>query len=98
MSLTADDLIGKSVLFDLGFHTADGVCIETEQFAADVVAVDGESITVRQRSTRANRVLPFDPEWFEPAEPKTYKLFRTGEIVVAPDYLARIEFEQQLEG
>lgn len=93
MTLRADDLLRKTVLFALEIRTPAGNVIDLQRFAGVVVAAEGDLITVRPRRGGDDRVLPFDPDWFEPAAEKVYKLPQTGDLVVNPDYMAHIDFE-----
>lgn len=59
-----------------------------EQFFGTVERADAESIDLRLGGTRSGELyrLPPDPRNFYPAEPGSYRLRSTGEVLENPDF------------
>ncbi|WP_144097023.1 hypothetical protein [Croceicoccus sediminis] len=82
----AKNLMGAVVLVGITRITSDG---ETqEQFYGTVERADAEGIDIRLAGSRSGEsfFLPPDPRAFFPAEPSSYRLLETGEVVENPDY------------
>jgi hypothetical protein len=59
-----------------------------EQFFGTVERADAEGIEIRLGGSRSGGTyfLPPDPRAFSPAQPGSYRLRETGEVIENPDY------------
>ena len=80
-------LVGRRVLVGITFVDEDGNLVEQRQVHGTVAEVDDEAIVLALPS-RERFGLPPDPDMFEPAEPGSYRLRSTGEVVDDPDFVA----------
>lgn len=88
----AEKLEGAVVLVGMTYNEPSGP--RSEQFFGTVVATDeAEGVTLRLDGSRAGEIyrLPPDLRAFFPAEPGSYRLRQTGEVVNDPDYTATWE-------
>ncbi|MGS1017790.1 hypothetical protein [Allosphingosinicella humi] len=82
----AEKLRGAVVLVGITRMASTG---ETqEQFYGTVERADAEGIDIRLAGSRAGETffLPPDPRAFFPAQPGSYRLRETGEVIENPDY------------
>jgi hypothetical protein len=90
----AEKLVGAVVLVGITRIAASG---ETqEQFYGTVERADAEGIEIHLAGSRSGETffLPPDPRAFFPAEPGSYRLRETGEVIENPDYTSTWTIEQ----
>jgi hypothetical protein len=88
----AAQLEGATVLVGITFNEPAGQRLE--QFFGTVISADpDEGITLRLNGSRDGEIytLPPDQRALLPAQPGSYRLRGTGEVVVDPDYTATWE-------
>lgn len=78
-------LVGHRLLVGVTFRTADGTVLRREQFCGPVLEV-GDGVVVVDRGDEP-AVLPADEDAYELAQPGTYTLSSTGEVVVDPEFV-----------
>lgn len=84
---TADKLVGATVLVGVTYDEPDGARLS--RFFGTIIGADAhEGVTLRLGGSRAGEVhaLPPDLRPFLPAQPGSYRLSETGEVVTDPDY------------
>lgn len=87
---TIERMLGKTVLIGLTIVGTEGTTLE--QMFGTVVAADPKAgFTIALEGSRAgdNYYLPPQPDAFFEARPGEYRLRKTGEIVVNPDYTTK---------
>ena len=86
----AAELIGQYILVGLTYRNKATDEVESYiQKHGKVIAVDERlGIVMRNPNTGEEYTLPPDTSRFEKANPGTYRLKNTGEVVIDPDYLA----------
>jgi len=88
----ADSLVGALMLVGITYHENGGP--RFEQLFGDVVLLDEvEGITLSLRGHRSGELfkLPPDLRNIYPADPGSYRLRQTGEVVDDPDFTATWE-------
>lgn len=85
----ARTLIGLHLLVGITRLDHDDTVIRQEQFHGEIVrASAAEGVILRLHNSGEERGLPPDLSVIEQAEPGTYRLKESGEVVVDPDLLA----------
>lgn len=87
----ANSLIGKHILIGYTYLNSDGSLNRQEQLHGIVSRADRDTgIEILLKGTREGETkwLPPDTRGINPAEPGTYKLKKTGEEVLNPDFTA----------
>jgi hypothetical protein len=82
----ADDLRGSVVLVGIARQSSTGETLE--QFFGTVERADEGGIELILGGSRAGEsyFLPPDPRAFHPAQPGSYRLRQTGEVIEDPDF------------
>lgn len=82
----ADELRGSVVLVGITRQSATGETLE--QFFGTVERADERGIELTLGGSRAGEsyFLPPDPRAFHPAQPGSYRLRQTGEVIEDPDF------------
>jgi hypothetical protein len=91
----AEELQGSTVLVGLTFNEPEGSRLE--QFFGTVMSTHPEEgITLRLEGSRSGEfyTLPPDLRAFFPAQPGSYRLRGTGEIVENPDYTTTWDYSR----
>ena len=82
-------LIGKHVIAGITFKDANGKDIEYFQTHGRVIEVgDVQGIVLEKADGSGLFHLPPNVDWLKPANPGSYRLKGTGEVVADPDYLS----------
>lgn len=82
-----EKLIGKTILVGMTFYDKNDEFVERKQSWGEIVAVNENTIFIKQKNEEEFSI-PNDPSAIEPANPGTYRLHKTGEVVENPDYLS----------
>jgi hypothetical protein len=82
------DVIGKRVLVGLTFVDATGRVDRRTQFWGPIVHVGEGELTIRRVDTGEEITLPAEVDQLNVANPGTYELNDTGELVDDPDFLS----------
>lgn len=80
-------LVGLRLLVGVTFVDDDGNVLDRQQFCGRVLDVADGVVAVERPGWDEPALIPADEEAFRPAEPGTYRLHGTGEVVVNPDVL-----------
>ena len=83
--LSFSDLLGKTILVGITYHTKTDEFIEQKQFWGTVFEANDRQIRFRQKDGEIFG-LPPDLSSTNPAPKGEYRLNSTGEIVVDPDF------------
>lgn len=86
----AQEMIGATILIEVSYMKADGDLDHRAQFFGEVIAAEPErGFLVRLGGTRQSEHCWVPPvkEGIRRADPGVYRLRRTGEEVVDPDYV-----------
>lgn len=91
-----DEVFGASLLGSVvlvGITRVDGEETTQEQFFGTIERADAEIIEIRLGGSRSGELyrLPPDPHNFFPAEPGSYRLRLTGEVLENPDFTSTWE-------
>lgn len=84
----AAELIGTHLLVGITHVDHRGNCVRLEQFHGRVIRANLEEGVVLVDSAGAEHWIPLDREAFRPADPGTYRLRSTGEVIVDPAWLS----------
>jgi hypothetical protein len=88
-------LLYRYVIIGLTYVDRNDKVIETVQLHGRVMRInETEGIVVKREDKEEEYKLPLDFEAFEPAAPGEYKLNKTGEIIVDPDFMSSWSIEQ----
>ena len=79
-------MLGKLLLVGITYLNDDESVNEQLQFAGTVLAVE-PLVSIDRGEGRVPFTLPPAEEAFEPAPPGDYRLRKTGEVVVNPDFM-----------
>ena len=90
-----DEFVGKRVLVGLTYLDASGEIDERTEFWGEIVDKDDAAITIRRADNSEFFTLP---PGLQVAEPGEYRLRSTGEVVVAPDFVAIFSIHPPSEG
>lgn len=88
--ISFDELLGKHILAGITFVSRAGEFIEQVQKHGIVESVDSERgvyMTLKGDQADENYWLPPALDAYRAAAPGEYRLKRTGEIVINPDYI-----------
>jgi hypothetical protein len=80
-------LVGCRLLVGVTFVDEAGTVLDRQQFCGHVLDVGDGVVVVERPGWNEPALIPADEEAFRPAEPGTYRLAGTGEVVVNPDVL-----------
>ncbi|MFN8075956.1 MAG: hypothetical protein U0Q15_11120 [Kineosporiaceae bacterium] len=80
-------LVGKRLLVGVTFVDEAGTVLDRQQFCGEVLEVAEGVVVVERPGWDEPALIPADEEAFRPADPGTYRLHGTGEVVVNPDVL-----------
>ena len=81
-------LVGHRLLVGITYLDGDGQAITTQQFCGQVLEVGDGVVVVERPGEDEPAVLPADVAAYRRAEPGSYTLAETGEIIVNPDFLS----------
>ncbi len=85
----AHEYVGKTILIGVSYYDHKGNLREQKQWYGVIETFsNSEGIRVRLQDSNHPCCLPPDPRAIRKAEPGTYTLRSTGEVVEDPDYLA----------
>jgi len=76
------------LLVGITYLDAGGQVTGTQQFCGQVLEVCDGVVVVERPGEDEPAVLPADAAAYRSAEPGTYKLHETGEIIIDPDFLS----------
>ena len=80
-------LVGKTVLIGVDYHSHDGGLVQQQQFFGPITEITRErGIVVRDQITDSEYCLPPDLDHLHPAKKGTYTLRATGRVVTDPDF------------
>jgi hypothetical protein len=85
-----DELPGKRVLVGVTRVAPDGSATSHRQFVGVVQRVHEGSIVLRRTDGGGDLAIPADGATLKRAVPGSYRLRRTGEVVVDPDFLCSL--------
>jgi hypothetical protein len=97
----AESVVGKVVLVGLTYLEADGTLIEQQQFFGTVVSADlrtGILLSLKGQRSGEQYTLPPDTRAIEIASAGEYRLRRTGEVVIDPDFTAMFSITKRANG
>jgi hypothetical protein len=81
-------LVGHRLLVGITYLDGAGRVTGTQQFCGQVLEVCDGVVVVERPGEDEPAVLPADVEAYRQAEPGSYTLSATGEIIVNPDFLS----------
>jgi hypothetical protein len=84
----AADLIGTHLLVGVTHVDHGGKVVSLEQFHGTVIRASVAEGAVLVDAAGTEHWVPLDREAFRPADPGTYRLRSTGEVVVDPAWLS----------
>ena len=84
----AAELIGTHLLVGITHVGHAGKVLSQEQFHGEVIRATIAEGVVFVDSAGKEHWVPLDREAFRPADPGTYKLRSTGEVVVDPEWVS----------
>ena len=87
----ARDCVGKYILIGLSYTDEHGTVVERQQLHGRIVSADahrGFVIELAGRRSGETYSLPPDMRSFKEAQPGSYRLRSTGEIIESPDLVA----------
>lgn len=86
----ADTYVGKTILVGLTTLDSDGHLLEQSQLHGVIESATPHGIHIALRGVRAGQswVMPPSLDAIHPADPGTYRLRSTGEVIEDPDLLS----------
>ncbi|MEX1030677.1 MAG: hypothetical protein WDZ91_11630 [Paenibacillaceae bacterium] len=82
-------LLYRYVIIGLSYVDRNEIVLETVQLHGRVMRINStEGIVVQREDKQEEYKLPLDFDAFQPAQPGEYKLNKTGEIIVDPDFIS----------
>jgi hypothetical protein len=95
----AERLVGKRVIVGITETEADGTVAGQRQFYGTIEATDPRrGFSIRRADNGELEWLPPDLRAFRPADPGSYTLRASGEVVVDPDFTAAWTLTRQPSG